>query len=226
MRAICDYLLERDARQAGKKIVGDKSPNSLMNGKAVELLINVYPDASLIFIVRDGRDAALSHRFQNFIDNPQHLTREDEQIYKSFVKDPQPFLDGKRSLFTERVIKQAADGWLQNVIETDKKGRELFGDRYLSLRFEDLLARPREKMDRLWSFLDVETDISGLDESISEELTRNPDADWQQYKAGEIVQILHKGKHGSWRELFTKRDSNIFEEIAGELLVKWGYESS
>ncbi len=226
MRAISDYLLERDARQAGKKIVGDKSPNSLLNGKAVELLFNVYPDASLVFIVRDGRDASLSHRFQTFIDNPQHLTKEDERIYKSFVKDPQPFLDGERSLFTSCGIKIAAEGWFDNVVETDEKGRELFGDRYLSLRFEDLLARPRDEMDRLWSFLGVDTDISGLGEYISQELTRNPDADWQKYKAGEIIQILQKGKHGSWHELFTIRDSNVFEEIAGVMLKKWGYESN
>ena len=87
-----------------------------------------------------------------------------------------------------------------------------------------MLARPRNEMDRIWSFLGMDTEIPGLDESISEELTRNPDADWQQYKAGDIVQILQKGKHGSWRELFTKRDSFLFEEIAGESLMKWGYE--
>lgn len=226
MRAVSDFLLERDAHQAGKKIVGDKSPNSLMNGKAVQLLFNVYPDASLIFIVRDGRDAALSHRFQSFIDNPQHLTKEDERIYKSFIQNPQPFLDGKCSLFTQKTITQAAEGWVHNVIETDKRGQDLFGERYLALRFEDLLARPGDEMNRLWSFLGVDTEINGLDEAITEELTRNPDADWQQYKAGDIVQILQKGKHGSWRELFTERDIQIFEEIAGKMLLKWGYKSN
>jgi hypothetical protein len=81
-------------------------------------------------------------------------------------------------------------------------------------------------MGRLWSFLGVKTDITGLEDGVNDELTRNPDADWQQYKAGDIAQIVQKGKHGSWRELFTIRDIQIFEKIAGETQLKWGYESS
>ncbi len=71
LRAAADFIMERDARKASKSITGDKSPNSLLNGDAVRLLVRVYPDARLVFIVRDGRDAAISHRFQAFIDNPQ-----------------------------------------------------------------------------------------------------------------------------------------------------------
>lgn len=226
MRAISDFILERDARQAGKNIVGDKSPNSLMNGEAVKLLFNIYPEASLVFIVRDGRDAVLSHRFQSFIDSPQHLSKEDKRIFESFIQNPQPFLDGKRSLFTLTSIRQAAEGWVHNVVETDNWGRRLFGERYLALRFEDLIEQPWDEMDRLWSFLGAKMDITGLDDAVNDELTRNPDADWQQYKAGDIAQIVQKGKHGSWRELFTTRDIQIFEKIAGETLLKWGYEGS
>jgi hypothetical protein len=226
MRAVSDFILERDARQVGKNVVGDKSPNSLLNGEAVRLLFNIYPDANLVFIVRDGRDAVLSHRFQSFIDNPQHLTKEDEHIYESFIKNPQPFLNGERSLFTKKDITQAAEGWIHNVVETDYWGRELFGERFFTMRFEDLLEHPWNEMVRLWSFLGVKTDITGLDETVKDELTRNPDADWQQYKAGEIAQVVQKGKHGSWRELFTQRDIQIFEEIAGETQLNWGYDSS
>lgn len=59
LRAVSDFILERDARREGKIVVGDKSPNSLLNGEAVHKLFNIYPDARLIFLVRDGRDAAL-----------------------------------------------------------------------------------------------------------------------------------------------------------------------
>ena len=226
MRAISDFILERDARQAGKKVVGDKSPNSLTNGKAVQLLFNIYPDASLVFIVRDGRDAVLSHRFQTFIDNPQHLSKEDMRIYESFIRNPQPYLDGKRSLFTRTGITKAAEGWVQNLLETDKWGRQLFRERYHAMKFEDLLEQSWDEMDRLWNFLGVKTDIHRLDEAVGGEFTKNPDADWQQYKAGDIAQVLQKGKHGSWRELFTERDIEIFEKIAGETQLEWGYESS
>jgi hypothetical protein len=51
----------------------------------------------------------------------------------------------------------------------------------------------------------------------------NPDADWQQQKASGIAQPLQKGKHGSWQEIFTPRDREIFHQIAGDLLTSWGY---
>ena len=71
LRVCCDTILEREAEKAGKRIVGDKSPNG--NGaQAVRWLAAVYPDAHLLYIVRDGRDTVLSKRVQAFIDQPQN----------------------------------------------------------------------------------------------------------------------------------------------------------
>lgn len=228
LRAVSDFILERDARLAGKGgpgcIVGDKSPNSLLDGEAVRLLIKVYPDARLVFIVRDGRDAAVSHRFQAFIDRPQHLTSEDLRIRQDFVRDPQPFLCGQRSIFTEKGLRQAAKGWAHNVEDTDSTARQLLGSHYYTLRYEDLLAHPWEEMSRLWAFLGADISTAGLREALEAELQQNPDADWQQQKASDIATALTKGQRGTWRDLFTPRDRQIFKEIAGETLIAWGYE--
>ena len=224
LRAVSDFILERDARREGKKIVGDKSPNSLMNGEAVQKLHKIYPDAYLVFLIRDGRDAVLSHRIQTFIDNPHKLAGEDAKILQSFIQDPDPFLTGKRSLFTKQGLTKAAKGWVDNVVETDKIGRQLYRERYLSLRFEDLLSQPWAEMTRLWSFLGGATDISGLKEKLSQEMTQNPDADWQREKAEGLAQSLVKGRHGSWRDVFTPQDKQIFHQIAGETLESWNYD--
>jgi hypothetical protein len=29
---------------------------------------------------------------------------------------------------------------------------------------------------------------------------------------------------GNWRNLFTARDKALFKELAGDMLIKWGYE--
>ncbi|MEN8173693.1 MAG: sulfotransferase [Chloroflexota bacterium] len=223
LRAVSDFILERDARRAGASVVGDKSPNSLMNGDAVRLMHKVYPDGKLIFIVRDGRDAALSHRFQLFIDRPEYLSKEDLAIRAAFEADPQQFLGGKRSIFTEQGIREAAKGWESNIRETHALGREYFGSNYLSLRYEDLLADPRQTMGRLWQFLGVDTNLPGLRSSLVDELSSNPDKDWQQEQAANLVNPLQKGKSGSWQELFTKRDHKVFLENTGDLLDRWGY---
>jgi len=224
LRAAADFILERDARREGARIVGDKSPNSLMDGQAVELLHQVYPDARLIFIVRDGRDAALSHRFQAFIDLTHHLSKEDLNIRDAFIQNPEPFLKGGRSIFTEKAIRQAAQNWVRNVRETDTLGKELFPQGYISLRYQDLIKQTWEEISRLWAFLDADITIDGLETAIQEELGRNPDAQWQRQKASEIGDALNKGKKGSWRQIFTHRDREIFHQIAMTSLQKWGFE--
>jgi hypothetical protein len=224
LRAAADFILERDARREGAHIVGDKSPNSLMDGQAVKLLHQIYPDARLIYIVRDGRDVALSHRFQAFIDLTHYLSKEDLNIREAFIQDPEPFLKGERSIFTEKAIRQAAQNWVRNVSETDTLGKDLFPQGYISLRYQDLINKPWEEISRLWAFLGTDLTIDGLETGIQEELELNPDAQWQRQKANEIGDALNKGKKGSWRQIFTHRDREIFHQIAMTHLQNWGFE--
>lgn len=225
LRAVSDFIMEREANLLEKPIVGDKSPNSLLNGEAVHLLHKVYPDARLIFIVRDGRDAAVSHRFQAFIDSPQHLNSHDLDIRRDFSRDPEPFLSGKRSIFTPNGIHNAARGWVNNVEETDFSGKNLYGECYISLRFEDLLRQPWEEISRLWGFLGADLSLPGLQAAVQAEMAENPDADWQQQKAGALIQPVKKGMRGTWQELFTEHDRQTFKRIAGQTLIDWRYES-
>lgn len=228
LRAASDFIMERDARQEGKGgagcIVGDKSPNSLLDGESVKLTYKVYPDAYLIYIIRDGRDTALSHRFQNFIEHPESLSGEDKKILDDFTSDPQQYLSGQRSIFTDKAINQAARGWVRNVSETDQLGRQLYSERYFHLRYEDLLYDPFAEMIRLWAFLGVDKDAPGLKKAIETETGQNPDAEWQKQKASQVASPLQKGKSGSYKEIFTEKDKRVFTEIAGETLRAWEYE--
>jgi hypothetical protein len=224
LRAAADFILERDARREGKTIVGDKSPNSLLNGEAVQLTHNIYPDARLIFIVRDGRDAVLSHRFQSFIDATQHLTKADWKIRVEFERNPDSFRASDKSLFTERGITDAARGWVANVTETHALGQELFGDLYLSLKFENLLANPVDEMIRVWNFLGADAALPGLAQSVLDAQNVNRDAKWQETKAGGLADAIPKGQSGSWQEFFSERDKLVFEKIARETLGAWGYQ--
>lgn len=223
MRAAADFILEREARRESAKIVGDKSPNSLLNGQAVRLMHHIYPDARLIFIVRDGRDAVLSHRFQSFIDATQHLTRADWKLRTDFERNPDSFRTPSKSLFTAQGIRDAARGWAANVTETHALGQELYAERYLSLKFEDLLANPVEEIRRVWAFLDANTALPGLAQAVLDAQNVNRDARWQETKAGGIANAIPKGQAGSWREFFSARDKRVFEEEAGEVLRAWGY---
>jgi Sulfotransferase family len=225
LRSAADFILERDAARVGKMIVGDKSPSSTIHGQAVRDMHAVYPDAKLVYIVRDGRDVLISERFRNFVEESRFLSAEDKRIMADLRKDQTPFTNGTRSIFTENFIRRAAGGWVTNLKETESEGRRLFKKDYLGLRYEDLLAAPFDAMNKLWKFLGVKKISKSLEKTINIEMSSNPDEAWQAKRNEGIASFLPKGHAGNWSRLFTERDKSVFKEVAGEMLIKWKYEA-
>lgn len=224
MRAAADFIMERDAAREGKRIVGDKSPSSTIHGQAVRDMHAIYPDAKLVYIVRDGRDVLISERFRNFVEQSRFLTAEDRRIIADLRSDPAAYSDGRKSIFTESFIRRVAKGWVTNLQETDDEARRLYGKKYLSLRYEDLLKEPFKEMPRLWKFLGVKTINKALENKIKAEMASNPDEEWQAKRDEGIASFLPKGQAGNWQRLFSEKDKAVFKETAGETLVKWKYE--
>lgn len=226
LRAAADFIMERDAVKVGKMIVGDKSPSSTIHGQAVRDMHSIYPDAKLIYIVRDGRDVLISERFRNFVEESKFLSAADKQIIEELRKDQTQFTNGTRSIFTETFIRRVATGWVQNLQETEDEARSLFGGNYFGMRYEDLLATPFEEMKKLWQFLGVQQINALLDEEIKAEMSSNPDEEWQSKRNEGIASFLPKGQAGNWQRLFTEKDKSVFKEVAGEMLVKWKYKKN
>jgi hypothetical protein len=224
MRAAADFILERDALSTGKRIVGDKSPSSFVHGQAVRDLHAVFPDAKLVYIIRDGRDVLISERFRNLIEESKFLTSEDKQITKELRKDQTQFTNGKRSIFTEVFLRRVATGWVTNLQEIDDEGQRLFGQNYFLLRYEDLLNDPFREITRLWKFLGAQKTDESIETLVKAEMSSNPDGEWQAQRNDTIASFLSKGQAGNWERLFTAKDKLIFKEIAGEMLVKRNYE--
>jgi len=224
LRASADFIMERDAAREGKMIVGDKSPSSVIHGQVVRDMHSLYPDAKLIYIVRDGRDVLISERFRNFVEESKFLTSEDKRIIEDLRKDQTPFTNGTRSIFTEVYIRRVAAGWVTNLKETDNEARKLYGKKYLGLRFEDLLSKPFASMSKCWNFLGVKKINKSLEKQIDAEMSSNPDEQWQAERNEGIASFLPKGQAGNWQRLFTEKDKSVFKEIAGEMLIKWKYE--
>ena len=226
LRAAADFILEREAAREGKMIVGDKSPSSTIHGQAVRDLHAVYPDAKLVYIVRDGRDVLVSERFRNFVEQSKFLTAEDKRIMADLQADSTPFTDGRRSIFTESFIRRVARGWIANVTEIEEESQRLFPKRYFGMRYEDLLLMPFEEMSKLWKFLEVKKIGKSLVKQIKAEMSSNPDEEWQARRSEGIASFLPKGQAGNWSRLFTAEDKSTFKEVAGAMLVKWKYEQS
>ncbi len=224
LRATADFIMERDAAREGKRIVGDKSPSSTIHGQAVRDMHAIYPDAKLVYIVRDGRDVLISERFRNFVEESKFLSAEDKRIIADLRSDSASFSDGRRSIFTESFIRRVAQGWVTNLQETDDEAQKLYSKNYFSLRYEDLLKHPFREMSRLWKFLGVKTINKSLEKKIQAEMTSNPDEEWQAKRDEGIASFLPKGQAGNWQRLFSAKDKSVFKEVSGEMLVKWKYE--
>jgi hypothetical protein len=224
LRAAGDIIMEREAAREGKSIVGDKSPSSTIHGQAVRDMHAVYPDAKLVYIARDGRDVLISERFRNFVEESKFLSADDKRIIADLRTDPAPFTDGRRSIFTETIVRRVANGWVANLKETEDEGHRLFRKNYFGLRYEDLLRDPFKEMTRLWKFLGVKKVEKSLEKKIKAEMASNPDEEWQAKRNEGIASFLPKGQAGNWERLFTAKDRSLFKEIAGDVLVKWKYE--
>jgi hypothetical protein len=223
MRAAADFIMEREAAREGKRIVGDKSPSSVIHGQVVRDTYAVYPDAKLIYIVRDGRDVLISERFRNFVEDSKFLTAEDRRIIEALKVDQRPFTDGRRSIFTDDFIRRVTKRWVDDLTEIDGEAKRLYPSAYFSLRYEDLLAQPFAELQKLWAFLGVQVDPA-LEAEVQKEMGQNLDEVWQAKRNDSIASFLPKGKAGNWRNMFTQHDRQVFKEVAGEMLVKWNYE--
>ncbi|MEJ7841888.1 MAG: sulfotransferase [Rubrobacter sp.] len=201
-RMAVDYFLRGELAKTGKRLVGDKSP--LLTPEMVGEISAVYPEARLIHIIRDGRDAAVSaaHHARNF-GRAKGTKRDDD-------------------LFEEAQIRKLASDWNARVGRTIEDGPRLFGDRYVEVRYEDLLARPEEEMGRLLRFLGAASDRGSVGrcvgaasfEKLSKGRTRGEE---------DPTSFFRKGVVGDWRGAFTERDRRVFEEVAGDLLAELGY---
>jgi hypothetical protein len=222
IRAAADTVLERGGQQAGAHWVGDKTPTARMD-LAIERLTKIYPDAWLIAIVRDGRDAALSQRFQAFIDQPETVSIGDLRLRDALARAPAEFGADGRSIFSPEWLKRVASDWTSTVVLGHHLAEQAYGDRYLPLRYEELLSAPWETMASLWGALGAGTGGPGLPAAVDEEMQRNPAARWHAEAAPQLVAGLERGAVGGWRDWYTPSDRNMFDAAAAEGLRMWGY---
>jgi Sulfotransferase family len=222
LRLVADFIMESEARQLGKRIVGDKSP-TVIGGLAVRRMHAIYPDARCVYLIRDGRDVAVSRLIQRFIDQPQHMTRADRGIKEDFARNPDPYLNKEKSIFSETFLQDEARSWSRNLDEITQQGSDLLQDSFTCLRYEDLLADPSQELASIWSFLGVDPEFPEAEARIAEKMAYNPGADDQSRKESDMVSQLKRGTSGGWKDLFNARDQAVFSSIAGNTLKAWGY---
>jgi len=225
VRLATDYFLTTELSKSGKKVVGDKTP--LLGPKFVEEIHEIYPEAKVIHIIRDGRDQAVSfiHQQGNRAKRGRTHRLSPEELAKSeaYRRSPQELAKTGEGMFAEKTLRKAAQNWDLRVGQAIEDGPALFGDAYTEVRYEDLLERPNQEIERLLGFLRVDTDRKLVERCVSsatfEKLSKGRERGQE-----DPASFYRKGVAGDWKDLFNERDRQVYKEEAGELLIRLGYE--
>lgn len=225
-RVAVNYFLTEKLAKTGKSMVGDKTPLSSPN--IIREIAEIYPDARVIHIIRDGRDTAISgmhHLWNRSIDKGGTTNMSPEELAKreAYREDPGKFLESGKGIFIDKRLKILAGNWRERVKKATLDGPRLFGPNYAEVRYEDLLQRPHEEFGRLFGFLGAnagERTVARCVKATSfERRTGGRKRGQEDANSG-----VRKGIAGDWRNVFTERDRDVFKKTAGDLLVSLGYE--
>jgi hypothetical protein len=150
----------------------------------------MFPHALWVHLVRDGRDAALS-----------------------FLTLPPGF--SGRTWAQPRSAAQFAARWRVEVEAARRLGRSA-PDRYLELRYEELVAEPDRELRRICEFASLPWEPGMLDYAGGADVAQMPE---HRHLAEPPTPGLR-----DWRNEMSPHDSHAFEEVAGDVLRESGYE--
>ncbi|MCX5648014.1 MAG: sulfotransferase [Planctomycetota bacterium] len=188
-----DLFFRLYCESTGKPRWAEKSPDNLLN---LEFIRAAFPRSKFIHILRDGRDVACSFRT-----HPRHVVRRGRLV----------------PTHNWHPIRWCIGRWVQ-AVETARPYRGQ--PWYMEVKYEDLVASPRETMRRILDFLGEPWDENVLHfQDVPRDATRFP-------ANVEAVGPLKQSAAGRWRRDFSDEDKRIFKEMAGPLLVEVGYETS
>jgi len=215
-RGVVEALL-RLYHRPGVRALGERTPHFTLLG--VEHLHELFPEAVVVEVLRDGRDATVSyvyHLLRHGLgcllwDDPDDARRAEAwHIRAEGVEVP---------LLTERAVRDGATRW-RLAIEAGRRARTLFGDALVTLRYEQLLDDPA-RIRVVFDALGVEHDAVLLarcveSESFKARSGRDPGEP-------DPASFWRAGVAGGWREHFSEADLALYRSIAGPQLDSLGY---
>jgi hypothetical protein len=143
-----------------------------------------------------------------------HIYRDGRDVALSWLRVGfQP-----RNLFT------AARLWRTYVSIGRAAGRNLPADAYTEIRYETLLDRPEEEMQRACAFVGEPYDSTVLQPDFIERVRRGRIVGKQTVRNMISRTEIVGGNTNKWKEGMPVQDRVLFESVAGDLLASLGYE--
>ena len=123
----------------------------------IPFVLDEFPNARLIHLIRDGRAVTLSH-----------ARRERQKIKQSVNTYREHNLD----LSLERTLRTCAESWKRHIEEVQKQKKELNLETkgmILEIRYEDFCRNPHTHLTKIATFMDI--DPSGFPKTSYSHIT-------------------------------------------------------
>ncbi|MBG0832932.1 sulfotransferase [Planomonospora sp. ID67723] len=174
---------------------GDASPDLLYSA---QVLLQAFPDARFVQLIRDGRDVAA-----DMLADPAALSWFRPAMLSDETEFPNAFLGVNSAGNVDRWKTMSTAGkcalrWRGAVRLSAELHQELPREQLLTLRYEDMTASPGETVDALSRFLETHVSKVAL--------------------YGRSVP-----KVGIWRTRLRPEDAALVEKVAREELARLGY---
>ncbi len=137
-----------------------------------------------------------------------HLIRDGRDVALSY----------KKAFFGPKHVYPLACRW-QQYLAAAEEARAFLGDKaFLQVRYEDLLAAPKEELQRICEFLGEEFAPVMLAYHRQQNASH-----LDQRNANNLRRPIISDNTGRWRSHMTGRELRIFEALAGASLERYGY---
>ncbi|WP_165793627.1 sulfotransferase domain-containing protein [Hyphococcus luteus] len=215
-RIITGGLAGYIADKTGASVVVDKM-TPVEREDVAERIKSVFPDAKCAYLVRDGRDIAVSflfdwltkaHRASGAIDT-------ESARFKRFVAKEE--VDVFR-LFTDEEIAEYAGRWVKAIRIFRPLATHVFS-------YEDMKIDLGAVLRNYFDFLGVGSDDAVIEACLEASSFKSMSGGKGEGDASRVSSATRRGVARGWVDYFTREDGRIFNEAAGDLLLEFGYES-
>jgi len=192
-------MLLRSTDYQHVRVVGEKTPDNVMH---FAQLATLFPGAKFVHVLRDGRDCMVSGWFHNLRVNPGETQRRYPGL-RDFVA----------------VI---ANSW-KAFVERGMSFHAAHQDRCFTVRYEDMVANPRDTMRAVFRFLSVDTSLDIVSRCVDAGRFENMSGG-RQAGSEDRSSFLRQGRPENWRQHLTPEDNQAFLAIAGDVMARVGYK--
>jgi LPS sulfotransferase NodH len=184
--------------------LAEKTPR---NSLVIPALHQAFPDAQFIFILRDGRDAALSLSKKPWYANQTKGAGLKEPAGYVFGPEARFWVEPHRAEEFEHTsdIHRCVWIWRQYVEKVIEASASLPKEQFYQVKYEDLVSNPEPHTSQILDFL-------GIEQTESRNIL-------QQY----IKAQANPSSIGLWRKQLDSEQVDAVEAEAGELLTQLGY---